>query len=325
VIVGAANGVADLVQSRLTPAQVASWGPGYNLLENGTATAVARTFFTATGEHVRPPGLGGEDGFGGLVGLIALPGAIALLNSRRRSVKLGWLLIPAAMLTVIGIATSQTRLAIVGTVIAVLAFLALTVTSRRGLTALLITTVIGLVGYFVASAVVSGTANRYSSIAPSQILGTSVSARQGSLALIPNYIADYPLGAGLGSVGPAAGSTLGGTVSKDLNGETEITFLLVETGIPGLLVMLAFVIATIRAGLALSRVADQGLQRCLMALTAVLISLLAAWLIGPVTADSPTAPILWLIGGCLAYWYGELRAGRLRTRSRLLVSALSMR
>lgn len=325
VIIGAANGVADLIQTRLTPAQLASWGPGYASLENGTATGVARVFYTAAGAAVRPPGLGGEDGFGGIVGLIALPGAIALLSSARRSVKLGWVLIPATILTIVGIVTSQTRLAILGSIIAVFAFLALTLTSRRGLVALLLTTLVGLAGYSIVSAFVSSNANRYSTIAPSKVLNTAVTARQDSLALIPTYIADYPLGAGIGSVGPAQSAIGGSAFSKGLNGETEFTFLLVETGIPGLMVMLAFAIATIKGGLALRRVADPGLQRCLMALTAVLISLLAAWLIEAVTADSPGSPFIWLSAGCIAYWYGELRAGRIRLRPRLIRGAVAVR
>jgi hypothetical protein len=326
-IVGAANGVADLVQSHLTPAQLGSWGPGYYALENGTSTTVARVFYDLVTHQaeVRPPGLGGEDGFGGLVGLIALPGLIALLSSARTVAKVGWFLIPIALLVIVGIVTSETRLAVLGTVIAVLAFLALTLTSRRGLAALLLTTVVGLAGYLIVTAFVSQNANRYSGIAPSQVLNTAFSARRGSLAVIPRYIADYPLGAGLGSVGPAAVSEVGGVSVTKLNGETEFTFLLVETGIPGLVVMLAFVLASIRCGLVLRRVADPRLQRCLMALTAVLLALLVAWLTEAVSADSPTAPFLWFTGGALAYWYGEFRAGRLPLRPQLIRGVLASR
>jgi hypothetical protein len=327
VAVAAMNGIADLVQSGLSPNQLASWGPGYAGLEHGTALREARVFITAGGQAaVRPPGLGGTDGFGGFVGLIALPGALALLSSARRTAKVGWLLIPGAALTIVGIVTSQTRLDVVGGAIGLIAFLALTLTSRRGLTALVVTSVVGVAGYFIVSAFVSGSANRYSTIAPSKVVGTAVAARQGTLALIPTYARDYPLGAGLGSVGPAASSNIGGVAAPGgLNGESEVTFLLVETGIPGLLVMLGFAVATIRAGFALRRVVDPALQRSLMAMTAVLVSLLAAWLIGPMTSDSPSSPFMWLAGGCLAYWYEELRAGRLRLRPRRVRAVLASR
>jgi hypothetical protein len=326
LVIGAANGVASVIQSHLTPDQLSSWGPGYFTLEHGTGTAVGRFFYTGHGTiAVRPPALGGEDGFGGLVGLIAVPGAIALLSSARRTAKLAWLLIPTTVLTIVAVVTSQTRLALLGGILAVFAFLVLTLTSRRNLVALLLTGLVGLAGYLIVSSFVSSSANRYSSIAPATVLSTALGARQSSIANIPRYLADYPLGAGLGSVGPAQSAFGGSAAAKQLNGETEFTFLLVETGIPGLVIMLAFVMATIRGGLALRLVADPALQRCLMALTAVLISLFVAWGIEAVSSDSPTAPFLWLTGGCLAYWYGEIRAGRLPSRSRLIRGALAAR
>jgi hypothetical protein len=327
LIVATANGAVGLIQTRLTPGQLASWGPGYAGLVNGTSTRVARVFVNATGQaQIRPPGLGGTDGFGGTVGLLALPAALALLSSARRTVRMGWLLIPGTVLTIVAIVTSQTRTDVVGGVIALIAFLALTLTSRRGLTTLVVTTVIGLAGYGVVSAFVSSSSNRYSTIAPSKVLGAAISSRQGALALIPTYIADYPLGAGIGSVGPAAASAIGGSaLGRGLSGEDEMVFLLVETGIPGLLVMVAFTITVIGAGLRLRRMADPQLQRYLMALTAALISLLAVWFVGPVTSDSPTSPFIWLSAGCLAYWYGEFRAGRLQMRTRVARRALATR
>ena len=327
LIVAAVNGIVGLIQSGLSPQQLATWGPGYSKLELGTGGLVARTFVNAAGlAQVRPPGLGGEDGFGGFICLIAVPGAVVLLSSLRRGLKLGWLLIPATILAIAGIVTSQTRLDVVGSVIALFAFLALTVTSRRGVTVLVLTAVVGLAGVSVVPGLVSNSANRYSSISPSRILGTAVAARQGTLALIPTYSATYPLGAGIGSVGPAGGTSIGGsTLAKALNGESEFTFLLIETGIPGLLVMLTFVLVTLRAAFALRRVADPGLQRSLMALTAVLISLLACWLFGAVTANSPGSPFMWLASGGLAYWYEQMRAGRVSMRSRRVSQALALR
>lgn len=327
VVVAAANGIVSLVQTELTPAQLASWGPGYRGLEYGTATEVARVFVNASHQAaVRPPGLGGADGFGGFLCLIALPGILVLLGSGTRAAKLGWLLIPATVAILVGIVTSQTRLDVVGAVLVVVAFAALTLTSRRGLIALVLTVVVGFVGYFAISAFTASSANRYSSITPSKLLGTAVTSRQGTLALIPTYMTSYPLGAGLGSTGPAAGSTVGGNVlSRGLNGESEFTFLLVETGIPGLLVMVAFMLAVIRSGIALRRVAAPGVQRSLMALTAVMIAFLACWLFTPLTADSPGSPFLWLTAGCIGYWYGELRAGRLPTRARRIQETLARR
>lgn len=327
LIVAAVNGIVGLIQSGLSPQQLASWGPGYAHLEFGGNGLAARTFVTSTGKvAVRPPGLGSLDGFGGLLCLIAVPGAVLLFGSLRRGVKLGWLLFPATILTIVGIVTSQTRLDVVGAVIALLAFLALTITSRRGIAMLLIGAVVALGGSYIVARFVSSNANRYSTITPSTILGTAVTARSGTTSLIPTYFTRYPLGAGLGSVGPAAGSSIGGTTyQRGLNGESEFLFLLVETGIPGLFVMLAFVLTTLRFALALRRVADPGLQKCLMALTAVLIAFLVTWLFGPVTSDSPGSPFMWCASGCIAYWYGEVRAGRVRLRPRHIAQALALR
>jgi hypothetical protein len=327
VIVGAANGIADLIQAHLSTSQLASWGPGYAKLENGSLTSDARTFydpFTRQTE-VRPPGLGGTDGFGGMICLIALPAAMALLSSARAQVKQVSWLIPATLLAIVGVVTSQTRLDVVGAVIAVIAFLALTLTSRRGLAVLFAAVIVAVPGYFILQSFVSGSANRYSSIAPGSVFGTAVNQRQSTFALLPSYIVDYPLGAGLGTAGPARGTVLGGKVPPALNGESEFSFLLVETGIPGLLVMLAFMIALIKLGVGLRRLADIRLQRYLMALTAVAIALFAAWAFTPVTSDSPTSPFLWLSAGCLAYWYAEMRAGRIRVRPRLVGGALASR
>src|SRR5207237_8248877 len=73
----------------------------------------------------------------------------------------------------------------------------------------------------------------YSLLATSSILGFSYGYRQSTYSLIPTYAGEFPIGAGLGSVGPAA---LSSATHRVLNAESEPTFLLVELGIPGLLV-----------------------------------------------------------------------------------------
>jgi hypothetical protein len=324
VVIAAANGIVSLIQSGMSPSELASWGPGYTKLELGTATTVARVFVTATGvSHPRPPGLGGADGFGGLVCLIALPAAAVLFARLRRAVKLSWVLVPGTLLIIAGIVASEERVTVIGAVIVFIAYLALTFTSRRRLGALAGIVLVGLAAFFVSSAFISGNANRYASLSPTHIFSTSTNARGASIALLPTYLARYPLGDGLGSVGPATG--LFGGVDRHINGETELNFLVVETGIPGLLVMFAFCVATIRAGLLLRRTLDPELQRTLMALVAVLITFLVIWLDAPVTADSPTAPFLWLGAGCLAFWFRELRAGHIKTRARRVQAKLAMR
>src|SRR5262249_23009702 len=63
VVVAAINGIVSLVQSELTPAQLATWGPGFAKLMVGAGKTTARTFVDAHGiAHVRPPALGSDFG-----------------------------------------------------------------------------------------------------------------------------------------------------------------------------------------------------------------------------------------------------------------------
>ena len=332
LLVAAANGVVSLVQSHLSPAQLAAWGPGYakEVLGTGSLAGAGRTFVdTTTGAaHVRPPALGSDFGFGGVVAAMALPGALALMvagGSYRRYVPL---LGAGVILAVVGLATSQARTAVVIAAVAVLFFLLLTATSRRGLAAVVVTAMIALVTYFAVTtlfASVTSSPNRYSSIAPTKVISTTIAYRESTLALIPTYIVDYPLGAGIGSSGPAGGSAVGGSVTTGLDAESEPTFLIIELGIPGLIAMCALVLCAIGMGVALRMVAERRLQYALGALTAVLIALTVSWVVGINTANSPTAPFIWLALGTLAYWHSEMRRRRVGSRPRRLRASLATR
>ena len=103
--------------------------------------------------------------------------------------RLSWLLIPATILTIVGIVTSQTRLAIL---VAVVAFLTLLAPWPDGACH----HDRGRAGR-VPPSFRAMRRKRYSTIAPSKVVHTAITARQGSLAIIPTYVADYPLGAGI--------------------------------------------------------------------------------------------------------------------------------
>jgi hypothetical protein len=331
VVVAAANGVVSLVQSGLTPAQLASWGPGYHNEVFGTAAQTGRTFVdAATGvSYVRPPALGSDFGFGGVVAAMALPGALAIALAGGRSRRYILLLAAGVILAAVGLATSQSRTAVVSAAVAVLAVLLLTVTSRRGFAAIVVTAFLVLVAYFGVTTVFAGATsgpNRYSSIAPTKVVSTAVAYRQGTIALIPIYLVDYPLGNGIGSSGPAGGSSVGGAVSNSgLDVESEPTFLIVELGIPGLVVMYILLFGGIRMGVGLRMVAERRLQIALAALTSVFVSLCVGGFVGANTANSPTSPFLWLALGTFAYWYSEMRRGRVATRQRLVRATLAAR
>ena len=111
-VIALANGVVGAYQARLSPGQLASWGPGYGERIKGNGRGVTgRTYAVEGVVHPRPPALGSDSGFGGGVGTLALPGLLALLaagRTRRR-----WLVLLCCMGAVLGIATSASRTSII--------------------------------------------------------------------------------------------------------------------------------------------------------------------------------------------------------------------
>jgi hypothetical protein len=318
VLVAALNGVVGLVQQNLTPDQLASWGPGYSKALKGESSVSTRTFADENGtERNRPFGLGGDIGFGGTLGFIAVPAALALLGLRLRP--LTRLVVAAGAIgVVLAVATSAARTNVIAAFVAALAFAGLTVTSRAGARAVAGVAVGVLVAYaaigFLTSDSESGSFSRYESISnPAKALSTAYDYRSGVIAEVPNYATEMPFGAGLGSKGPA-GSFGGGGGGQGLNSESEPTYLLIEAGVPGLLVMLGFNLTLL--GLCVTRirrVEDRETRVLLTAVAAPLFAIFATWFTGITTATSPSSPYLWFAAGVLSYWLlGEGRAAATR-------------
>ena len=307
LIVTGVNGIVGSIQFNLTPQQLAGWGPGYSerYLGTGGFAGAARTFYDSSGaSHVRPLALGSDFGFGGDLGLLALPGAFALIgftHSRR-----------LRMLALVGVAgvglailTAQSRAAIVAAVGALVAYGMLSARSRqRGVT--IVSVAAGLAVFYVlltafVSSNQSGAFDRYKSIAPSQIVSSLSQSRGSALAVVPKYFVQIPLGAGLGRTGPAAGVTSAGV--STYNAETEFSYLTIEVGVAGMLVVLALSISMIFASFRIiSRVEDSETRAMLAALAAPLFSILGLWFVSSVSATTPLAPYFWLTAGGLAYW-----------------------
>lgn len=305
VLAAAANGVVGLVQSGLTPAQLGTWGPGYHLLVaggvvNGQAHNPA-VYYTAAGAKLRPPALGADVGFGGVLGDLALPFALALVfgSKRRWDRLLGLVCLP---LIVGAIITSQTRSAVVVAIAIAIVFGVLFAGRyrRRAAPVLLLASVgIGIVLIGGASL------GRYSSIAPSKLVSTFGAERGGSITLIPDYAVKYPLGAGLGTAGP--GVTANASINRGkLSGENSYVYLIVELGLPGLLVVMALLAASVRRAtkLALSPFPPDTLSY-LVALAAALYGCSLLTLAGPVTATPPLAPFVWLAMGVVTAWWAS--------------------
>jgi hypothetical protein len=305
-VVAAINGIVGLYQSHLTPAQLSGWGPGYKERINGTANISGRTFQDSAGhDRVRPFGLGSDLGYAGAVGFLALPMALAFLTLGG----LGKRLIPMTLLFVaaaVGVITSQGRTIVIGSVLVVVSFFFLGLAGKRAVRTLGAMAVVVMIGVVVLPAVFSGaskgTFDRYSSIKPNEVVDTAYSYRIDDLSFMVGYVTRFPLGAGLGTVGPAR--AFGGYIPRsNINGETEFNFLMLELGFPGLLAMTGLAIVLIgRIVRRLPRIRDPEVRTYLAGFLAPFPVLFFLGFAGPSTATPPFAPYFWLVAGVAAYW-----------------------
>ena len=326
-VIALANGLVSTYQTRLTPAQLASWGPGYAAHVNGTSTLTARRYKAENGETlVRPPGLGSDSGFGGGVGVLALPGLIALLATGRRRRR--WFVLPLFLGALLAVATGLGRLQVVGAVLALAIFALLSLSAGRRATrplgVLLALLALALpCGVALAAAEGSGVFSRYSSIAPANVVSTSTTYKEKSLGLIPNYIAHAPFGFGLATAGPA--SSFGGSRGGELEGhgvtaETQYNYLVDELGLPGLLLFVGLVLYLLVLVLArLPQVRDIDTRICLVAAFAPIFAYAIMGLRGAFTDTAAAGPYFWFAVGIAAYWLAPatraIRQGLLTDRS----------
>ncbi len=318
LVIASINGAVAVYQSTLTPAQLGAWGPGYANLLTGAGGTAGRTFYTDGKAHIRPPGLGSDEGFGGVLGATALPGGIILLIAYRRRRWLQALIVLGVVGASVGVLTSQARSAVIMAVVSLLAVLALVGVGRqagRALIGLLLVGAIAFIGVEVTASYSQNAFARYSSIAPGNAGSTIVGYRSSTWADIPLYLHEIPLGAGLGLVGSALGRA-GGTTST-WNAESEFNYLIIEAGIPGLLVLLGFqwmLFRTIVTGVRRER--DPDVVLLMAGLAAPLFGYFAGWFVGVYTAETPGDAYLWFAAGILSWWLvtrqREMRASERR-------------
>ena len=160
-----------------------------------------------------------------MAGLLALPGALALLAlpGRPRTKLLIGLL---AAGTVMAIATSESRTVILGTIFTLFAFALMSVTSKGGFKTIFALGAAGLIVYLVlgllGSSTGRGSFDRYESISsPGTAVTTAYNYRRGTLEEVPGYMTEIPFGGGIGSSGPAG--SFGGGNGVRRNGESEPT------------------------------------------------------------------------------------------------------
>jgi hypothetical protein len=314
-VIAFANGVVSTYQTRLSPAQLANWGPGYREFVYGEAEPgkgkglTGRTYSSEGVGRVRPPALGTEAGFSGGVAVVALPGLLALLAAghlRRR-----WPVVVLVVGALIGVATGLGRIQVVGAVIAILVFAGLSFSAgkrvSKTLAALLGVLVLAIPAFVVLVSVEGkGTFSRYGSITP-EAIGANKDKKTSSLKRIPAQLAAAPFGVGLATAGAAAG--FGGNQSEVLEGhtvssETQYNYIADELGLPGLLLWVAFSLRLITLGLSrLRRVPDVELRLYLSGLLSSLIAMAIMGFSGPTMSSPAWGPFFWFAAGTFAYWF----------------------
>lgn len=308
LVIAAANSAVNWVQFHLTPQQLAGWGAGYAERINGQGgfLLAGRTFNDTSGvTHTRPFGLGSDAGSGGLAAAFSV-GAILALASRFR--KLRYLLLAVAMAIIVaaGVVTSEGRAAVIVSLVVAVAFGLVAAGSRGRLSTLLGAALVVTLAAVVVQSVLTtagSSAFRYQGLSTSGIFQTTEQSRGRSFAAIPYNLTHYPLGAGLGIGGPAAG--LGGAppASAAADTETEISFATLEIGIPGMLTIFGFTAVLFGLGLRRCRQEPDPEARVLLAaIVAPTAGMLALYTIAAATPTTPTGPYLWACGGIVAYW-----------------------
>jgi hypothetical protein len=190
----------------------------------------------------------------------------------------------------------------------------MTASSRGRVRALAALILAALASYAVVHAILGSghTAVRYNGLTASQIVSTTDKARGKSFARIPANLVEHPLGAGLGVAGPASGVSGGPALTGVADAENEISFATLETGIPGLVVLVGFTGLLLGIGLRRCRLEPDPEARALLAaVIAPLAGMCALYLVSAVTPTTPGGPYLWAAGGIVAYWL-VLRPAALR-------------
>ncbi len=310
-VIATINGAVSAYQTQLTPAQLSSWGPGYAQRVNGTGSVSGRVYTDEEGNaRVRPPALGSDLGFGGFVGVLALPGLLALMAMGRPRGR--WLALVLCLGALLAVATSLQRTAVLGAVIAALAFVALSASAGRRVTQVVTALlVVGALVFGLASVLApeagQGVFSRYATITPGKAASTSVGYREATITQIPKVIAKYPFGAGLAQAG--AGATFGGAPTATIDGhrasaESQYNYVNLELGLPGLVYWIAIsVFVIVLAASRLRRIGDVELRLALAAIFASFIAFTMMGFAGATMSNLPFGPFFWFALGIAGYWF----------------------
>ncbi len=329
-VVALLNAFASTSQTQLTPGEVASLGSGYAYRVQGPS---GRTYNAEGEAHVRPLGLGSDSGFSAGIGVIALPGCLALVATVRRR-RERWAALILALGALAGIITGLGRLQVGGSVFTLVAFVGFAMLARRRVSkpilALVLTAALAApAGLVFVEAVGSNIFSRYTSIAgPEKFANEATGYKISGLLAIPKYVAAAPFGFGLGTAGAVSGF---GGGSKELfeghniTSDTQYNLLVKELGLFGLLIWTAFLIRLIvLAARRLRYVTDPEAQIFLIALCSPLVAYLFMAVDGPVSVGVAGGTYYWFAAGVCAYWFlgdGRFYASRASPEPGTLVPA----
>jgi hypothetical protein len=322
-VIALANGLVGAYQSRLAPSALANWGPGYNARINGSNGLSGRTYSAEGVARPRPPALGSDSGFGGSIGVLALPGLLALLSvgriRRRRWVTM--LLMAGALL---GVATAASRSSIVITVVVLLSYAGLSMLAGlkvgRPLLAMLAVAVLAVgVGAALVSTSGGGVFARQEALSSASPESGEAATKVDHFTQLPKDIGGAPLGVGLGTGGSAGGfggkqkvQIEGGSASK----EGALNLVVLETGAPGLLLWVGLTLSVITLVLTrLRHIEDIELRTYLVAIFAAFLAFTADGFAGPTLAVSPAGTFLWFAPGVAAYWLASRAPTALASRA----------
>ena len=330
IAVAAINGVVGLVQFGLSPTQLASWGPGYAQKIEGTNGLSPRNFVDSSGPEPRPAvrpwlrrGLRRHHGAAGGTGRIRDPQPCRQppAEDRRRRV---FGRDRAGCRDVAGTSRHRRHGRLDPGVHAARDIVPACLPSRRWPRARLDDRVRGHLGPDVQHELAPVRSLQQHLSRQGRVDTRSPTARTPSENPCRSTWSKYPLGAGIGKVGPASNSA-GGTGGKGLNAESEPNYAVLELGIPGLLVLIGFQIRLMVLSIGIRRLKDVELRLLLAALAAPIFAVFAMGWVGITTATTPGSPYLWFVAGILSYWLITLRQQRPRRCSRRRLRATVQR
>jgi hypothetical protein len=331
-VIALANGLVGAYQSRISATQLASWGPGYNELVKGGATngITARTYSVEGVAHARPPALGSDAGFGGGVGVLALPGLMALLATGR--LRRRWPVLLCCVGALLGVATSASRTSTVVAVLVLVGFALLSLLAglrvSRPLAGLVAIALIALgVGAVLLETDGSSIFARQETLTSVQrAQETGGAGKERSLSQIPSDLVHAPFGLGLGTAGSASG--FGGHQRIEIEGQKvegggAYNLLVKELGLPGLALWLGLSASTIILAIPrLRRVRDVELRTYLVGILTAFIALGCEGFSAPTLAVTIGA-FLWFAPGVVAYWFAGTGWSAISGRARNLANTIT--